>query len=253
MLTTAEDGEKATNEIGAFIPAMDLVPDIAGRTVTADALLTQTAIASYLHGRGAEFVFVAKGNQKGLLREIKAHFSSQSPRAADFATRSPQPEHGRIERREIWTSTDPVHRLAFPRVGQVFMIKRTVQKYRCARNGRPATLGRPSVEIVYGITSHTPETAGAEAILAFNRAHWSCERVHRILDDAATWNEDGCRVRSGHGPENLTCLRRLAIGLVLGRGRPVAPTIRELNRNPRLVLDWLRLSRNTQSRTKSAA
>ena len=85
MLTTAEDGEKA-NEIGAFIPAMDLVRDIAGRTVTADALLTQTAIASCLHGRGAEFVFVAKGNQKGLLREIKAHFSSQSPRAADFAT-----------------------------------------------------------------------------------------------------------------------------------------------------------------------
>ena len=45
----------------------------------------------------------------------------------------------------------------------------------------------------------------------------------------------------------------LAIGLILGRGRPVAPTIRELNRNPRLVLDWLRLSRNTQPRAKLAA
>ena len=253
MLTTAEDGEKATNEIGAFIPAMDLVPDIAGRTVTADALLTQTAIASYLHNRGAAFVFVVKGNQKGLLGEIKAHFSSQPTTAADFETRSQKPEHGRIERREIWTATEPLHRISFPWVRQVFMIKRTVQKYRCARNERPATIGKPSTEIVYGITSHTPQTADAEAILGFNRGHWSCERVHRILDDAATWNEDGCRVRSGHGPENLTCLRRLAIGLVLGRGRPVAPTIRELNRNPRLVLDWLRLSRNTQSRTKSAA
>ena len=38
---------------------MDLVPDIAGRTVTADALLTQTEIGSYLHDRGAEYVFVA--------------------------------------------------------------------------------------------------------------------------------------------------------------------------------------------------
>ena len=52
---------------------------------------------------------------------------------------------------------------------------------------------------------------------------------------------------------NLSYLQRLAIGLSLGRGRPVAPTIRELNRNPRLVLDWLRLSRNTQPRAKSAA
>ena len=77
--------------------------------------------------------------------------------------------------------------------------------------------------------------------------------MHRILDDQATWNEDRCRVRSGHGPENLSCLRRLAIGLILGRGKPVAPTIRDLNRNPRLVLDWLRLSRNTQPRAKLAA
>ena len=154
---------------------MDLIPDIAGRTVTADALLTQTAISAYLHGRGAHFVFVAKGNQKNLLREIRGHFASQSPRPADFATRSPQPEHGRIEQREIWISTDPVHRISFPWVEQVFMIKRTVREYRCARNGKPATLGKPSVEIVYGITSHTPETADAEALLTFNRAHWSCE------------------------------------------------------------------------------
>ena len=232
---------------------MDMVPDIAGRTVTADALLTQTRISACLHGRDAHFVLLAKGNQKNLLTEIRGHFASQSPRPADFATRSSQPEHGRIEQREIWVSTDPVHRITFPWVEQVFMIKRVVREYRCARNGKPAKLGKPSVEIVYGITSHTHETAGAEALLAFNRAHWSCERVHRILDDAATWNEDRCRVRSGHGPENLSCLRRLAIGLILGRGKPVAPTIRELNRNPRLVLDWLRLSRNTQPRAKPAA
>ena len=232
---------------------MDLVPDIAGRTVTADALLTRRAIASHLHDRGAEYVFVAKGNRKGLLGEIRAHFSSQMPREADFGIRSPQPEHGRIERREIWVSTEPVHRLSFPWVEQVFMIKRTVRKYRCARNGRPAKLGKTSVEIVYGITSHTPQTADAKAILTFNREHWSCERAHRILDDAATWNEDKCRVRSGHGPENPGCLRRLAIGLILGRDRQVAPTIRQLDRNPRLVLDWLRLSRNTQPRMRCAA
>ena len=202
---------------------MDLIPDIAGRTVTADALLTQTAIAACLHRRGARFMLIAKGNQKNLLREVRGHFSSQPPRKADFMTRSPQPEHGRIEQREIWISTDPVHRIVFPWAGQVFMIRRTVREYRCARNGKPATTGDPSAGTGCGITSHTPETAGAEALLRLNRGHWSCERVHRILDDTAMWNEDRCRVRSGHGPENLSCLRRLAIGLIIGRGRPVAP------------------------------
>ncbi len=144
-----------------------------------------------------------QGQPENLLKEIRGRFGSQSPRPVDFATRSPQPEHGRIERREIRTSTDPVTGIAFPWVEQVFMIKRTARECRCARNGMSAKPGRRSVEIVYGITSHTPETAGAEALPAFSRAHCSCEnRVHRILDDQATWNEDRCRVRTGHGPEN---------------------------------------------------
>ncbi|MYI70299.1 MAG: hypothetical protein F4103_16690 [Boseongicola sp. SB0673_bin_14] len=156
---------------------MDLVPDIAGRTVTADALLKQTPISDCLHDRGAHFMFVAKRNQRNLLKEIRGHFASQCPRPADFATRSPQPEHGQIEQREICVSTDPVHRLSLPWVGQVFMIKRTVREYRCVRNGKPARLDKPSVEIVCGITSHTPESADAEALLGFNRAHWLCERI----------------------------------------------------------------------------
>ena len=44
-----DDGsDKRTNEIGVAIPLLDQLGDLAGKTVTADALLTQTAIASYL-------------------------------------------------------------------------------------------------------------------------------------------------------------------------------------------------------------
>ena len=170
-----------------------------GRTVTADALLAQAAAFACLHGRGVHFMFVAKGNQKNLLKEIRGHFASQSPRPADFATRSPQPEHGRIEQREIRVSTDPVHWISFPWVGQVFMIKRTAKRVpmRAERKAR----GARQAERRDRLRHHEPH-AGAEALLGFNRAHWSCERVHRIFDDAATWNEDRCRVRSGHGPEN---------------------------------------------------
>ena len=131
----------------------------------------------------------------------KAFFASQPPREPDFAAQSPQPAHGRIEKREIWTATEPVAGISFPWVGQVFLIKRTTRSCRCRRNGNPARLGEPKVELVYGITSHTPQSADAEAILGFNRRHWTCEnRVHRILDDAATWNEDKCQVRERPWP-----------------------------------------------------
>ncbi len=233
---------------------MDLVPDIAGRTVTADALPARTGISACPHGRDARFVLLARGNRKNPLREIRGHFAPRSPGPADFATRPPRPEHGRAGRRGIRVSTDPVTGIPFPWAGQVFMVRRTVREYRCARNGTPATPGRPSAGTVYGITGHTRETAGAEALPAFNRAHWSCgNRVHRILDGQATWNGDRCRVGGGHGPENLSCLRRLAIGLIPGRGRPVAPPVRDLNRNPRPVPGWPRPVRNTRPRTKSTA
>ena len=133
---------------------MDLIPDIAGGAVTADALLTRTAIAACLHRRGARFMLIARVNRKNMLREVRDHFSSQPPRKAGFMTRSPQPEHGRIERREIRISTDPVHRIVFPWVEQVFMIRRTVREYRCARNGKPATTGDPSAGTV--LRHHQP-------------------------------------------------------------------------------------------------
>ena len=61
---TGDDGsDKRTNEIGVAIPLLDQLGDLAGKTVTADALLTQTAIASYLRKHDAHYMFVAKDNR----------------------------------------------------------------------------------------------------------------------------------------------------------------------------------------------
>ena len=57
---------KRTNEIGAVIPLLETLPDVAGRTITADALLTQRRLADYLLGRGADYLFTVKGNQPKL-------------------------------------------------------------------------------------------------------------------------------------------------------------------------------------------
>ncbi len=59
-----------TNEITQFAPLLEGV-DLEGAVVTADALHTQTEHARYLVAdRQADYVFVAKGNQPGLVQAI---------------------------------------------------------------------------------------------------------------------------------------------------------------------------------------
>ena len=55
--------------------------------------------------------------------------------------------------------------------------------------------------------------------------------MHNILDNA--FDEDRCRIRTGHGPENTTRLRRLAIGVIRSHTDAcVAAAMRRLQRNP---------------------
>lgn len=102
------DETKQTNEIGMFIPLLENI-NIEGRDITADALLTQRKLASYLVGRGAHYHFTVKGNQSTLKADIALLFENrQQP---DFVEVSP-PDHGRIESRRIWCSTSLNHLIA---------------------------------------------------------------------------------------------------------------------------------------------
>ena len=84
-------------------------------------------------------------------------------------------KHGRLETREIWVSTEPLHTVTLPRAEYIFAIRQTVRLYRCAKPGRRE---------VVGITSHAAATADADRLLSLNRLHWTIEnRVHRVLDE----------------------------------------------------------------------
>jgi len=108
-----------------------------------------------------------------------------------------------------------------------------------------------SVETVYGITSHQPESADAAQLLAYNRNHWSVESSHYILD--WNWDEDRCRIRSGNAPENMTALRRFASGIIQAQSNDsVSSTIQRLARNVRLVFDYLRMTDNSRPRLRRA-
>ena len=88
-----------------------------------------------------------------------------------------------------------------------------------------------------------PTPPAPSALLALNRGHWTVEATHHILD--CCWEEDRCRIRTGHGPENTTRLRRFAIGVIRSKSHCVASAVRRLNRKPRLVFDYLKMTKNT--------
>ncbi len=234
MRPDADEGEKRTNEVGTVLPLLETLPDIAGRTVTADALLTQRTLASYLLGRGAHYLFAVKGNHKTLLSDIRLTLDPDiARRAPDFEDHTPKPEHGRRERRSLWVCDTLNDSLDFPGVAQVFAVRRESVAVKS---------GKHRCDTAYGITSLTSGAAPPHRLLALQRGHWTIEATHHILD--WSFDEDRSRIRSGHGPENMTRLRRFAIGLIKARGLAVAETMRTLARNPRRLLDWLKMTDN---------
>jgi len=208
--------------------------DISGKVVTADALLTQRKLADYLVDRKADYSFTVKGNQPMLEKDIALVFEERGD--PDFVQVSPS-DHGRIETRRIWCSTEINDYLDFPDVGQVFMIERE------SINKKTGVISR---ETALGITSQSPDKATPERVLAINRGHWTIESTHYIID----WNfdEDRSRIRTAFGPENMTRLRRFAIGLLKSFQKPsetISGMMRKLSFRTRLVFDYLRMTANS--------
>ena len=236
------DEEKQTNEIKIAAPMLDSI-EIKGRTITADALLTQRELAKYLvEERCANYHFTVKRNQQKLLEDISYYFQ-HSPTSADF-THTGNGEHGRIETRKIWVTEKLNHYLDFPHVGQAFMIHReSINK----------KTGKLSQEVIYGITSVTTDQATPEQILGDNRKHWSVESCHYMID----WNydEDRGQIRTGHGPENITRLRRFAIGLLKSKKpkETIPEKMKKLMLNRRAVFDYLKMTRNSNRFVTSGA
>lgn len=209
--------------------------EIKGRTITADALLTQRELAKYLvEKRCANYHFTVKKNQGKLFEDISYYFQ-HSPTTADF-THTGNGKHGWIETRKIWVSKKLNHYLDFPYVGQAFMIHReSIDK----------KTGQLSQEVSYGNTSVKTDQASPEQVLGNNRKHGSIESFHYIID----WNydEDRCRIRTGHGPQNITRLRRFAIGLLKSKKpkETIPEKMKKLMLNRHAVFDYLKMTRNS--------
>ena len=140
--------------------------------------------------------------------------------------------HGRLEIRQIWTSSELNTYLEFPYVGQVFCVRREVAHLKT---------NKKSVEIAYGITSLPSEKTTPEQLLQLNRGHWGIEnRLHYVRD--VTFDEDRSQIRTKNAPEIMASLRNFVISLFRWfKKTNIAETLREIAARPHLSLYLLGL------------
>jgi predicted transposase YbfD/YdcC len=225
VLAQTEVGVK-TNEIPMFTSLLDGL-DITGLTVTADALHTQRSHASYLHRRGADYVFMVKDNQPSLFAALdKLDWPSVA-----IGHASHDKGHGRIEDRTIQVMPAPAD-LPFPHTKQVFLVERGVTDL----HGRSL-----SNVAIFGVTSLTADRADPATLARLVRGQWGIESLHWSRD--TLYREDQATAHTRTGPRVMAALRNLAIGALRLSGRTkLAEATRWANRDmtrPFTILDLI--------------
>ncbi len=195
-----------SNEITA-VPQVLALLDLAGGTVTLDALHCQKKTVAQIRRQKADYVVALKKNQKQLYEAVADFLTAvRENRTAGFAVSTHQTldkEHGRLETRRYWQSSAPDH-LPEKELWQDLQSVGLVEATR-EITGQPTT-----TEVRYYLSSLPVE---ARAFGHAVRTHWSIENgCHWVLD--VVFSEDACRLRVGHAAENMSTLRRLALNLL---------------------------------------
>jgi len=197
-----------SNEITAIPILLDLL-DIKGATITTDAMGCQFEIANKITGKEANYLLALKGNQGEFFDDVKLYLDSQLDNKFKRAVYSDNHfssngDHGRIETRNIWLTTDVDWLIErHPRwssVKSIIVICSTRELN-----------GKSSYEQRYYVSSHGDKNG--EFIGHAIRSHWHVEnKLHWQLD--VSFNEDLNRLRSGFAAQNIALINKIALNLL---------------------------------------
>jgi len=197
--------EEKSNEITA-IPKLIPMLDIAGATVTIDAMGCQKEIAKVITDREADYVLALKENHPTLSGDVTRFFDEAKATAfADIAHayhETVDGDHGRIETRRYWITSDIEWlgaKASWAKLHSIGMVE------SCREVGETV-----QVETRYFLTSLPAQGVRfAQAV----RQHWGIENsLHWVLD--VSFHEDACRIRKDKGAQIFSMLRHIAINLL---------------------------------------
>jgi predicted transposase YbfD/YdcC len=200
--------EKA-NEITAIPDVLDQLAEagqLQGALVTIDAMGTQVEIADKIVELGADYLLPLKGNQPTMEAEAADYFDT-APQDELVEKTTVEKGHGRIEtriakasKRVDWIESDRSYpgQPRFKHIKTLLqVVNRSEYKDHCTFDTRTYISSAP-LDIA--------------RLADASRGHWGVESMHWMLD--VLFKDDQSRYRSGHGPQNMACLRRFALGLV---------------------------------------
>ena len=209
-----------SNEITAM-PRLLRMMDIDGCVITADALNCQKEIASTIIECGGDYVLAVKANQKSLHEDIKLFFEDAISEGFEIPYGISESEdwgHGRTETRQCWSVQ--IDHLEWFRHGDWANMK----SIACSQSTRRTRDGE-SVERRYFIASFEVTSKIARAI----RYHWCVEnKLHWVMD--MDFDEDACRARADHAPENFAMLRQIAHNLIRQESSKKVSIRRKINK-----------------------
>jgi predicted transposase YbfD/YdcC len=222
--------EHKENEI-VVAPQVLKQVNLEGAIVMADAMHTQREISSQIVAAGGDYLWFVKGNQARTEWAIQKLFVHEmcnlrqgSPLSEDFkCCVHVGKAHGRLETRTIFVSTLLNDYLDWPHVAQVFRLERI--------RWHPFFRGRTR-QVIYGLTSRTPERSSPQHLLDLTRAYWGIENGLHYRRDV-TFHEDATRMTLGNAGRIMATLNNLVIGLCLrAHGSNVAQARRHFSAFP---------------------
>lgn len=229
--------DRKENEI-VVAPQVLRQVNLSGSIVMGDAMHTQREVSRQIVAGGGDYLWFVKDNQPRTRWAIEKLFVHEvcnlrqgAPLSKEVQTDTKVSKgHGRIETRTILVSTLLNDYLDWPYVAQVFRLERMRWHNRYKGKTR---------EIVYGLTSLTPQSASSTQLLKVTRKYWGIENGLHYRRDV-TLHEDATRLTVGQAGRMMAILNNLVLGLCL-RLRPsnVASARRHFCARPDKALDLI--------------